>query len=620
MYFNTLKVSNVEQTADSVSARGGLNNAEQVIWDYNKELSISIQDALYTPASQSLLWGGSYCLKPLKLKGIWVKANYNKDEYGNPIYFRKDVVTEQPQDTDDYVKIVCPCDCQDKWVKYTSLSVEPRVIPGTTLTYNSQAVQFVDFQNGKTIDIYNYEDIKSYGVEAEVTIDNFSDFGIDIYDYTKSNGRISVEHKVTNPSSEQMTQNQHNIIEYRWTTCLATLLTDEFEAEQVITDKITVYIQSFNDNDNKRVLFQNTYKNSDNKYSYLHFYMDITKTLNGYDQNNKPIKKSYPMRIYLGTFYLVEDWAMDYNSVYSGLNYIDSGAQSIKQLNTIKEEIACKRFAIDINRNIQAYNVLKSPKYIKNNVECYLDPNTLYPYAANDHEFTKANGEVIKGDFKIFQPNEVYLRYKRLYKEDNSIGREITINAKTFPTLFKLVGETKIRDRDGIDHNYQIEIPKCKLLNNISLNLQAGGEPVTVDMNLKALQDVTGTLAKLRLYDIETKKPEIEILPSTSSDGKKYRLRRPTVPVVLEKGNNYSIQIAHPVAEEIYCVGKDCRIKDYSKNSYTYLRLPTSQAEAIAAAQDWNNHREILLVELLNNGSFERYILASDSQIITISK
>jgi len=42
MYFDTLKVSTVEQTTEQTSARGGLGNAEHVIWDYGKEIRISL--------------------------------------------------------------------------------------------------------------------------------------------------------------------------------------------------------------------------------------------------------------------------------------------------------------------------------------------------------------------------------------------------------------------------------------------------------------------------------------------------------------------------------------------------------------------------------------------------
>lgn len=51
IYFDTLKVSSVEQSAEQTAARGGLGNAEHVIWDYNKEINVTLQDALYTPAS-----------------------------------------------------------------------------------------------------------------------------------------------------------------------------------------------------------------------------------------------------------------------------------------------------------------------------------------------------------------------------------------------------------------------------------------------------------------------------------------------------------------------------------------------------------------------------------------
>jgi hypothetical protein len=37
------------------------------------------------------LWGGLYSLRPIKLKGKWVPIEYEKDDYGNPIYCRKDV-------------------------------------------------------------------------------------------------------------------------------------------------------------------------------------------------------------------------------------------------------------------------------------------------------------------------------------------------------------------------------------------------------------------------------------------------------------------------------------------------------------------------------------------------
>ena len=51
MYFDTLKVSTIEQTASSTSARGGIGNPQLITWDYGKDIVVSLEDALYTPAS-----------------------------------------------------------------------------------------------------------------------------------------------------------------------------------------------------------------------------------------------------------------------------------------------------------------------------------------------------------------------------------------------------------------------------------------------------------------------------------------------------------------------------------------------------------------------------------------
>ena len=69
LYLDTLKVSTIEKTASQVSARGGLGNAELVTWDFGKEINLTLEDALYTPASQGMMWAGKYGTKHIKLNG-----------------------------------------------------------------------------------------------------------------------------------------------------------------------------------------------------------------------------------------------------------------------------------------------------------------------------------------------------------------------------------------------------------------------------------------------------------------------------------------------------------------------------------------------------------------------
>ena len=58
LYLDSLKVSTIEQTADQTEARGGKGNSPLIIWDFNKEINITLEDALYSPKSMALMFGG----------------------------------------------------------------------------------------------------------------------------------------------------------------------------------------------------------------------------------------------------------------------------------------------------------------------------------------------------------------------------------------------------------------------------------------------------------------------------------------------------------------------------------------------------------------------------------
>lgn len=57
LYSDTLKVSTVEQTAENVSARGGKGNPELVTWDFNKEITLNFEDALFSAKSLAIMFG-----------------------------------------------------------------------------------------------------------------------------------------------------------------------------------------------------------------------------------------------------------------------------------------------------------------------------------------------------------------------------------------------------------------------------------------------------------------------------------------------------------------------------------------------------------------------------------
>lgn len=58
LFLDTLKVSTIEQTAEQTSARGGKGNPELIIWDYGKEITLNLEDALFSPQSMNIMLGG----------------------------------------------------------------------------------------------------------------------------------------------------------------------------------------------------------------------------------------------------------------------------------------------------------------------------------------------------------------------------------------------------------------------------------------------------------------------------------------------------------------------------------------------------------------------------------
>lgn len=56
LVLDSLKVTSIEQTAETTEARGGKGNAKLIVWDFGKEITINIEDALFSPKSLSIMF------------------------------------------------------------------------------------------------------------------------------------------------------------------------------------------------------------------------------------------------------------------------------------------------------------------------------------------------------------------------------------------------------------------------------------------------------------------------------------------------------------------------------------------------------------------------------------
>ena len=57
LFCDTLKMTNIENTAEETSARGGKGNSKLLSWDFNREATMAVQDALLSTRSFELLSG-----------------------------------------------------------------------------------------------------------------------------------------------------------------------------------------------------------------------------------------------------------------------------------------------------------------------------------------------------------------------------------------------------------------------------------------------------------------------------------------------------------------------------------------------------------------------------------
>ena len=83
--------------------------------------------------------------------------------------------------------------------------------------------------------------------------------------------------------------------------------------------------------------------------------------------------------------------------------------------------------------------------------------------------------------------------------ENNVAGADnvIEINARKYPGVYTVVGKTFARDMGGKDTLFTWFVPKAKVNSEVTLTMEAEGDPTVFDMNLKVLRTSDGTMVKL---------------------------------------------------------------------------------------------------------------------------
>ena len=83
----------------------------------------------------------------------------------------------------------------------------------------------------------------------------------------------------------------------------------------------------------------------------------------------------------------------------------------------------------------------------------------------------------------------------------------ISINADKYPDFYRIEGTTLARTTNGSDKLFTFTIPKAKISSNVTLTMEAEGDPTVFDMTITALQSTNedGTKAPLVILSMAEK-------------------------------------------------------------------------------------------------------------------
>jgi len=98
---------------------------------------------------------------------------------------------------------------------------------------------------------------------------------------------------------------------------------------------------------------------------------------------------------------------------------------------------------------------------------------------------------------------EIFYKWTRsVAYEGQSLGHTIEISADKFPGTYKVVGDTFVRSKDGVDERFQFVIPQAKMTSEQTITLEADGEPTVFDMNMTVLRPEDGVMVKFIQYNV----------------------------------------------------------------------------------------------------------------------
>ena len=491
LYLDTLKVSSVEKTAENVWAQGGLGNSRLICWDYGKQINLTLEDALCTPASLGLCWGGVLGAdwKDGKLdQKLGITWNTDKVErlerMEKAFYPRNDKETSSisyllPQTEDDRQTTVTD------GIISTSQIGDGTNISGFGMVKNhsykwtlyvESDIRSVATVPNKFFDIYG----NSYAIDDTTQVIVSSTPIGDPYDATQKR-KFYIIYKLYKDTEDTKTPTKDLIIDKSNTTEYTIKnnneSTKDYEKIKIAFDHIHVNADDCKPSDASYLAI--VIDNDNNYNAYLAKVSNETDTGIMYSWHNSSIpidvEQFKGLDLWLKFDNLNELIYFILTKYSNNINYIEPTLISFDNANT----------TVTVNKTSD------TDEY-KGKLWAYINPRTMQPYP-DDYWFHQGEPYYIKS--LTLAPKKKELKAKR-----------ITVPAGQFPGMYMIVGETYIRNRDtGEDERLQIKFPLCKIKSNQTLTLQAEGDPTTFNLEVEVARPVSGIMMEMTSYEVDKK-------------------------------------------------------------------------------------------------------------------
>ena len=539
--FDTLKVSTVEKTADNAWATGGHGNARLINWDYNKQINVTLEDAVCSPASLSLCWNGILsadwnngnvdintgvcsCKNPVQRisriePAIYPRTGNDPSEHlvgrmlpqtGEEGY---DMDLLNKSEVTDGTRIQGVGQVAGHSYKWRLIiesgvrsvaQVPDRFFDSKGRSYPIDWNRKVSVFNGEAPTASNFKDAIIYRIGDGGTLRNphpyiIFDAWMDNHGNGVDGATMSLQEYLTeydfNATTEIKNSND-GLVNSDGTdgaNVAHNIPYSDYSANK-LSIKEAKYLAIVVDNNDTYHAFvgkKDTGETSTTTDSHIEWYSPaegvITSQFTGLDMW---IRFS---SINVLNYFLLTKYEQDILRIAPAFR--SAPADSVdEQGNKTPAAATVNTGKTEINEYDKNTNAIRD---CEGKLWAYINPRTMQPF---------------DDDYWFHQGEPYYIKSLTIAPDGQKIkGNQITVQADEWPGMYMMVGETWIRNRDtGKDERLQIKIPLCKVRSDQTLTLTADGEPTVFSLNLEVAKPKSGAMMEITAYEIATKMKEGE--------------------------------------------------------------------------------------------------------------